>query len=188
MSSVVNRRTMISLIGAGSLALVAGCRSEESGADANGPNGPPSLPQELEKYGVPPALLAVTVYKDPSCGCCGDWVAHAEEHGFSVVIEHPDVLGAVFAEHKVPVALQSCHLTRNATGAVFVGHVPAEYILDYLADPPRGSRGLTVPDMPVGAPGMEVGARFDPYEVLLLLEDGSTEVFATVSEAVDQQS
>ena len=26
----------------------------------------------------------MTVYRSPSCGCCGVWVEHAKKHGFKV--------------------------------------------------------------------------------------------------------
>jgi hypothetical protein len=136
---------------------------------------------------VDPALLAFTVFKDPSCGCCGGWVEHAEDNGFTIAIEHPEVLGDVFSKYDVAADLQSCHLSVNSAGSVFVGHVPVRYVLEYLKDPPAGSRGLTVPAMPVGTPGMEMGDEFEPYEVLLLGEDGSDEVFAKVSKAADQK-
>lgn len=181
---------MISLLGVGAIALVAGCGS---GADASrsatrtkSPVVPTELPEEVEKYGVDPALLAFTVFKDPTCGCCGGWVEHAEASGFSVAIEHPKVLGGVFTEHDIAVDLQSCHLARSAGGAVFVGHVPVPFILEYLKDPPSGARGLTVPAMPVGTPGMEQGAKFEPYEVLVLAADGPPTVFAKVTKASQQ--
>ena len=40
--------------------------------------------------------------------------------------------------------------------------------------------------MPVGSPGMEVDDRFMPYEVLLLKDDGSTEVYVRVTTPAQQ--
>lgn len=186
----MSRRALLGLWGVGTTALLTGCGSESepapSAASTASPPAPSALPDRVEKYGVDPALLAFTVYKDPSCGCCGGWVEHAEEYGFSVAIEHPEVLGDVFAEHAIAVELQSCHLTQSAGGAVFVGHVPVPFILEYLKNPPAGSRGLTVPEMPVGTPGMEMGEEFEPYEVLVLTEDGAAKVFAKVTKAAQQ--
>lgn len=113
---------------------------------------------------------------------------HAEENGFTVSVEHPEVLGEMFAQHGIAVELQSCHLALSAGGAVFVGHVPARFVLEYLKAPPAGARGLTVPAMPVGTPGMEQGEQFDPYEVLTVPVEGTPEVFATVSKASQQQT
>lgn len=190
MSHSVSRRALMGLFGVGAIALVTGCGREPDsstlGADATSPTPPTAVPENVEKYGVDPALLAFTVFKDPSCGCCGGWVEHAEQNGFSIAIEHPEVLGNVFSEHDIAVDLQSCHLALNAAGTVFVGHVPVRFILEYLKNPPAGSRGLTVPAMPVGTPGMEMGEEFEPYEVLILTSGGPPEVFARVTSASQQ--
>ncbi|MCK5500225.1 MAG: DUF411 domain-containing protein, partial [Tritonibacter mobilis] len=62
-------------------------------------------------------------------------------------------------------------------GGYFVeGHVPAADIERLLSEKPV-ARGLTAPGMPMGSPGM--GPQGDPYDVLLVLMDGSTQVFAT---------
>ena len=74
----------------------------------------------------------------------------------------------------------------SAEGYVFEGHIPARYIRDFLANPPADARGLAVPAMPVGSPGMEVEDRFMPYEVLLLKADGGVEVFARVQTPAQQ--
>lgn len=192
MSHVVGRRVLVmGLLGVGTVALVSGCGAEPdlSASDTGSPKPAPptALPDAVAEYGVDPALLAFTVFKDPSCGCCGGWVEHAEENGLSVVIEHPEVMGEVFSMHDIPVDLQSCHLALNAAGTVFVGHVPVRFILEYLQDPPADSRGLTVPAMPVGTPGMEMGEQFDPYDVLMFTADGQTEVFARVRRASEQR-
>lgn len=191
MSHAVSRRALVmGLLSVGTVAFATGCGAEPDSAPsgAGKPTPPPltALPESVQNYGVDPGLLAFTVFKDPSCGCCGGWVEHAEANGFSISIEHPEVLGEVFSEHDIPVDLQSCHLALNAVGTVFVGHVPVKFILEYLKDPLAGSRGLTVPAMPVGTPGMEMGEEFVPYEVLVLTVDGSTEVFAKVTKASEQ--
>jgi hypothetical protein len=69
---------------------------------------------------------------------------------------------------------------------VFEGHIPARYIQQFLDNPPADAIGLSVPGMPVGSPGMEVGDKFIPYQVLLLKHDGSTEVFARVEQQTHQ--
>jgi len=81
---------------------------------------------------------------------------------------------------------QSCHTAVSSHGYVFEGHVPARHIKAFLANPPADAIGLAVPGMPLGSPGMEVGSRFDPYEVLLLKKDGSSEVFARVDSPAQQ--
>lgn len=130
--------------------------------------------------------IALDVYKSPTCGCCGKWVEHAEQRGFSLSAHHPEDLNQLKTDKGIAPALQSCHTAVSEQGFVFEGHIPARYIHDFLAKPPAGARGLAVPAMPLGSPGMEVDTRFMPYEVLLLKEDGSTEVFARVTSPAQQ--
>jgi hypothetical protein len=125
---------------------------------------------------APPLLAAaglpkVAVTKDPSCGCCGNWVAHLKEAGFPVeVTENPEV-GRLKARLGVPKDLASCH-TAEVDGYVIEGHVPAPAIKRLLAERPPG-KGLAVPGMPVGSPGMEVeGAAPETYEVVLFGPSG----------------
>ncbi len=126
------------------------------------------------------------VYKSPTCGCCGKWVEHAEQRGFSLSTHHPADLNKLKADKGIAPKVRSCHTAVSAEGYVFEGHIPARYIRDFLANPPVGARGLAVPAMPVGSPGMEVEDRFAPYEVLLLKDDGATEVYARVTTPAQQ--
>ena len=86
----------------------------------------------------------------------------------------------------MPARYGSCHTGVSKDGFVFEGHVPARYIIQFLNNPPADARGLTVPAMPLGSPGMEYNDQFAPYEVLLLKKDGSVEVYAAV-ESYEQQ-
>jgi len=81
-----------------------------------------------------------------------------------------------FYETGVGDKLASCH-TAKIDGYVVEGHVPSSDIKRLIAERPDAI-GLTVPGMPVGSPGMEQGAEFEPYDVLLIKKDGATEVFA----------
>lgn len=126
------------------------------------------------------------VYKSPTCGCCGDWIDHLSDAGFSSGTHHPDDMGGLKAELGIEPRYQSCHTAVSQQGYVFEGHVPASVIEDFLAAPPADALGLAVPGMPVGSPGMEMGDRFDPYDVLLLKRDGSSEVYRHIASA-DQQ-
>jgi hypothetical protein len=121
-------------------------------------------------------LPRVVVYKSPTCGCCELWVRHMRRFGFQVEAHDVQDLGAVKAEAGIPYGLGSCHTAR--VGKYFIeGHVPAEDVKRLLFEKPV-ARGLTVPGMPVGSPGMEQGNRREPYEVLLVAKDGSTTVYA----------
>lgn len=124
----------------------------------------PSRAQDLPK---------MVVTKDPSCGCCGAWIDHVRKAGFTVeVIESPEV-NRLKTRLGVPQALASCH-TAEIGGYVIEGHVPADAIKRLLTEKPQ-ARGLAVPGMPVGSPGMEVsGVEDDTYEVVLFGPKGQT--------------
>ena len=122
------------------------------------------------------AATVVTVYKSPTCGCCADWVEHLREHGFAVkVVDRPDVT-PVKRAHAVPDALASCH-TGVVEGYAIEGHVPADVVKRLLAERPD-VKGIAVPGMPAGSPGMEMGGRHDPYEVYTFDENGPRDVYA----------
>lgn len=132
------------------------------------------------------AAIAMDVYKSPSCGCCGKWVDHAEDRGFSFTTHHPADLNKLKTEWGIAPQYQSCHTVVSDDGYVFEGHIPARFLQQFLAAPPVDALGLSVPAMPVGSPGMEMGDRFTPYQVLLLKRDGSAEVYGQVSSPLEQ--
>jgi hypothetical protein len=125
---------------------------------------------------APARLPPVIVYKSPSCGCCLAWADHMRSSGFPVEIHDVQDLSPIKAEAGVPAGLGSCHTARVA-GYFLEGHVPADDVKQLLARKLR-ARGLIVPGMVPGSPGMEQGDERQPYDVLLLAEDGSTTVFA----------
>ncbi len=127
----------------------------------------------------PAAGPLVEVWKDPSCGCCGDWLRHLQAEGFRTRVHD---IGNVQARQRLGIAPQygSCH-TGLVEGYALEGHVPARDIRRLLKDRP-GAVGLAVPGMPVGSPGMdgpEYGGRRDAYAVLLLTRDGRSSIFQT---------
>lgn len=124
------------------------------------------------------AASSILVFKDPTCGCCSNWVKHIEANGFSVTVKALHDLDALKRSLGIPDALRSCH-TATIAGYVLEGHVPAREIRRLLVEKPSG-RGLAVPGMPVGSPGMEVdGETAGPYEVYLIGPDGLYDSFAT---------
>ncbi|GAA8851852.1 hypothetical protein DUHN55_39010 [Helicobacter pylori] len=181
------RRTLLALPLLGVLAACGGGATPSTSASAADPPRDATGRASDTTDSAREEQVTMTVYKDPSCGCCGGWVEHAEEHDFAVTTEVTDDLDAVWSRHDIPAALQSCHLARTSRGDLFVGHVPARHMREYIANPPKGARGLSVPAMPVGTPGMERGDRFDPYEVMLIA-DGDPQVFAKVSSPADHKS
>jgi hypothetical protein len=118
----------------------------------------------------------IEVWKTPTCGCCKIWVRHLEDAGFRVKVNSLEDLAPIKKQFKVPPALSSCH-TAVVEGYVVEGHVPADDIVRLLKQRPE-IRGIYVPGMPVGSPGME-GPNGDRYDVLALDDAGKTSVFAT---------
>ena len=130
--------------------------------------------------------VAMDIYKSPTCGCCSKWVDHAEDRGFSFTTHHPADLNKLKSDWNIAPQYQSCHTVVSDAGYVFEGHIPARFLQQFLAAPPADALGLSVPAMPMGSPGMEMGDRFTPYQVLLLKRDGSAEVYAQVSSPLEQ--
>ena len=125
--------------------------------------------------------ISLDVYKSPTCGCCENWVSHVEAAGFEAAMHHPTDLNKLKDDKGVLPRYQSCHTAVTQDGYVFEGHIPANVIKRFLANPPADSLGLAVPGMPVGSPGMEMGNRHDKYDVLLLSKDGSSTVFEHIA-------
>jgi len=131
---------------------------------------------------APATIMAATdaplveVWKTPTCGCCRVWIRHLQDAGFRVRATEMDDVGPVKARLGVPPALASCH-TALVEGYVVEGHVPADDIIRLLRQKPA-VKGLLVPGMPIGSPGME-GPGAEPYDVLALDAAGDTRVFAT---------
>ena len=118
----------------------------------------------------------VDVFKSATCGCCKAWVEHLKAAGFDVRVTDVDDTTAARKRLGMPDAFGSCH-TGTVGGYVLEGHVPAADVKRLLAAKPKAV-GLAVPGMPVGSPGMEVGTRRDPYDVLLVERNGRSTVFA----------
>ena len=120
---------------------------------------------------------SVTVYKNESCGCCNAWVEHLRQAGFAVEVHDIDNLGPTKERVGIPPAMGSCH-TAEVGGYFVEGHVPADDIKRLLRERPD-AKGLTVPGMPAGSPGMEVpSGEVQPYDVFLVGRDGSTSVYS----------
>jgi hypothetical protein len=120
------------------------------------------------------AAPVIEVYKSASCGCCEEWVKHLRASGLKVNTHDVDDPGAYRKKGGIPDELGSCH-TGMVNGYALEGHVPAVDIKRLLAQKPK-AKGLAVPGMPLGSPGMEA-PRKDAFDVLLVKADGSTSVF-----------
>jgi hypothetical protein len=127
---------------------------------------------------APAGLPKVVVHRSPSCGCCGGWVDHMRRHGFPVEVRMTENLEPVKKRLGVPFGKGSCH-TAEVAGLFVEGHVPAADVARLLAAP-GGSRGLVLPGMPIGSPGMESpDGRVQRYTVEKVGADGRTTPFAT---------
>lgn len=130
--------------------------------------------------------VSATVYKDANCGCCKEWISHAEDNGLSATAQDVADLAVFKERYSVPNEMRSCHTVVTTDGYVFEGHVPAKYMAQFLENPPVQAMGLAVPGMPIGSPGMEYQNKFMPYQVMQLNKDGTTQVYADI-ESVEQQ-
>lgn len=154
--SILSRRTFLAAIPATLVACSAGPAESQASANA--------------------ALPPMRVHKTPTCGCCNAWIDHLRADGFTV--EAIDVADTTPIARRlgVPDRLRSCH-TAEIGGYAIEGHVPAADIRRLLQERPDAA-GIAVPGMPIGSPGMEMGNRREPYQVLLFRRDGATRVFA----------
>lgn len=119
--------------------------------------------------------IEITVHRSPTCGCCGKWMAHMQNNGFAVTEIQSGDMDAIKRQHGVPDSLKSCH-TALVGGYVVEGHVPAEDVKALLKSKPAAV-GVSVPGMPAGTPGMEMGAKKDPYAVVQFDKGGKVSVF-----------
>jgi len=144
---------------------------------ATSPATPKPAAPFVEATPVAPTLARMVVHKSAYCGCCGLWVEHMREAGFEVEVRNVDNVNLIKERVGVPLAKGSCHTAQ--VGNYFIeGHVPAQDVKRLLAEQPD-ARGLVLPGMPKGSPGMEVpDGSIDAYTVELVANDGSTSTFA----------
>ena len=143
-------------------------------------DGKPPAPAEISDKAPE---IQMDVYKSPTCGCCAKWVDHITLHGFKTAEHLPSNLQQFKLDKGIAPRYQSCHTGVSKEGYVFEGHIPAKIMKRFLLEKPAGAIGLSVPGMPVGSPGMEVGERYDDYNVLLLMKDGTAQVYHKVRHA-----
>jgi hypothetical protein len=153
--------------------LLAGCGDPETG------NGSDEVAEAVAaRAAASPA--DVVVYKSPTCGCCEGWIDHLREAGYTVeAVDMPRYaeLAATKEAAGVPGDLGSCH-TAVVEGYTIEGHVPADVIARLLRERPE-IKGLSVPGMPIGSPGME-GPNPEVYDVIAFTAEGERTVFERV--------
>ena len=126
------------------------------------------------------AETSLLVHKTPTCGCCKMWVEHLKMNGLKANTQDHQNLDEIKKMYGIKPQYRSCHTAVSKDGYIFEGHIPSKYITQFLSENHPNAIGLSVPGMPMGSPGMEVGDRFMPYDVLILYKDGSSNVFAEV--------
>ncbi len=171
-------RTPLAAIATLSL-LLSACAGAESPHEAAVSAVPahPAVTAAVTAADATTALPLLTVHKHPSCGCCGVWIEHMRQAGFPVEEKNTEDMEPVKAAAGVPYAMGSCH-TAQVAGYFVEGHVPAEDVIRLLRERPQ-AKGLALPGMPVGSPGMEHPDGFvQPYTVSLVLADGSMREFS----------
>lgn len=138
----------------------------------------PALLMALAACSNAAQAASYTMFRDPNCGCCEEWADHVHAGmQAEIAVEERSDMGAIKDREGVPVDLRSCH-TMVVDGYVIEGHVPAADIARLLRERPEGVEGLAVPGMPIGSPGMEMGDRTQPYQVIAFGSAGRS-VFAS---------
>lgn len=120
----------------------------------------------------------MSVYRDPGCGCCEAWADLARRAGYEVALHNEPDMPAIKRRLGVPANLASCH-TAIVASYVIEGHVPFEHIARLIDARPAGVKGIAVPGMPAGSPGMEMpdGSR-EAFQVLAFDAQGRVSLFA----------
>ncbi len=175
----IRSKPMFSLLvlAAGTL-LISACNASPSTAATATAAAPAAVPAKaVEAAAATKALPLVVVHKDPNCGCCGGWAEHIQAAGFPVQLNDTADLAAVKQKLGIGDGMMACH-TSEIDGYVVEGHVPVEDIKKLLAERPQ-ARGLVLPGMPVGTPGMESPDGYrQAFTVALLGNDGSLSEFS----------
>jgi hypothetical protein len=122
------------------------------------------------------AAIPVKLFKNPNCYCCDLYAKHLEENGFKVELINTTDMASIKQKYGIPAKLEGCH-TANVEGYVLEGLVPAKFVQQMLKEH-RAIKGVSLPGMPVGAPGMP-GAKPKPLNVYTLDASPSPTVFGS---------
>ena len=128
-------------------------------------------------FATEPFSTVVVVYKSATCSCCSGWVKHMRDNGFNMMTQNVQDVSQYKERANLPEDIRSCH-TAFVDGYAIEGHVPASDIKRMLTQKPD-IRGLAVPGMPIGSPGMEYGDRKDRYQVISYTKDGVKTVYSS---------
>ncbi len=114
------------------------------------------------------------LYKNPECGCCQAYAEYLQDNGFAVTVRPTENMSLIKQRHAVPEHFEGCH-TLLVDGYVVEGHVPLSAI-ERLLDERPAIKGISLPGMPQGSPGMS-GRKTAPFTVYELT-DGAPKVYA----------
>lgn len=171
----------------GSLTVMNACARQPGATQVNAPAATAQIPHEASTVAdttttqassqhEDASLPKMIVHKSTSCGCCGLWVDHMRVAGFAVEVRNEDNLNPIKERLRVPYGKASCH-TAEVGGYFIEGHVPSEDVKRLLAEKPA-AKGLVLPGMPLGSPGMEVpDGTVQPYTVELVGHDSAITAF-----------
>lgn len=124
------------------------------------------------------SLVPITIYKTPTCVCCEQWGQHLKENGFEVTIVKKVDFFEFKKQFRVPKHVESCHV--GVVGnQFFEGHIPASAIHEFLKSKTQ-DRGLAVPGMPLGSPGMPDHGQPQDYTIYRITPENTAEVFRHV--------
>lgn len=172
MMSLLHRRRFLTGFSAAAGLTLLGCGpSQTTNANVSGSPEPDQGHRDT-------SAAAMTVYRDPSCGCCEAWAEQARGQGFAVTLIDKADMPAIKRQHGVPEELASCH-TALVAGYTIEGHVPFSDVRRLLTEKSTGVRGIAVAGMPRGSPGMETpdGTK-DPFQVLAFDAQGRVSLFS----------
>lgn len=120
--------------------------------------------------------VPATLYKNPQCACCEEYANYLRSNGFSVTVIEEPKMTPIKREYGVSEDLEGCHTT-VVGGYVVEGHVPATAIKKLLKERPA-IKGITLPGMPEGSPGMS-GVKEAHFTILSITgKDEPAPVFA----------
>lgn len=119
--------------------------------------------------------MDIVVYRSPTCGCCSKWLSHLKKHDFNVIDNVVNDMQSIKAKYGVKFELASCH-TAIINGYVVEGHVPAGDIKSMLKNE-ENIKGLAVPGMVAGSPGMEMGEQKAPFKVIAFDAEGQMKTY-----------
>ncbi len=165
----LNKTTLKVVVTFVTFILVSSCSNEEA------------LANTTSNQTIKPQAISLEVYKSPTCGCCKKWVNHINQQGFATKVTEFHDVASIKDTLGIKPNLRSCHTAISSQGYAFEGHIPAKFIKQFLKENHSTDViGLSVPGMPLGSPGMQVGDSFQPYSILLLKTDGSYEIYQNV--------